>query len=209
MRLRRGSLKAVWYAAAAFLLLVGGHRLLFRRASPLGARVLPRSRWRPAVKPDTNRLRPLGKPVKITVHHSAGESGAEDGGAPVDTAAVIRSIQRYHVTGRGWADIGYHFVIDHEGRIWEARPLAYQGAHAGNAELNRQNIGVVVLGNFELRPPNPAEEGALVWLLGTLCKEYRIPPGNIFGHADLKPTLCPGKHLRAVVERLRTRGFGG
>ncbi len=162
-------------------------------------RVLPRGAWRPSQEVDKQRLRPMARPFRITVHHSATAVRQDSWAA---TCAAIRAIQTYHVVKKGWADIAYHFVIDRAGRIWEGRPLAYQGAHAGSTHLNRGNVGIVVLGNFERRKPTPGEEAGLSWLVDQLSRRYSISADQIFCHSDLKATRCPGQHLKPLVRRL-------
>ena len=52
---------------------------------------------------------------KLIVHHTASDN------RPANPAAVVRQTYRYHVVGRGFSDIGYNFLIDHRGRIYEGR----------------------------------------------------------------------------------------
>ncbi|MEZ6194769.1 MAG: peptidoglycan recognition family protein [Planctomycetota bacterium] len=111
----------------------------------------------------------MEKPWRITVHHG----GEEQPDAPVSKRAAIdrmRSYQSAHFQ-RGWADIGYHFVIDGAGRIWEGRLTRWQGAHAGNADLNRGNIGICLMGNYEERQPSAEQVSALRSLLTWLTTE--------------------------------------
>ncbi len=162
--------------------------------------VTPRSAWRP-LPPRRARLRRMSKPFRITVHHSAHYSGVSNRPS-VAAAESIRSIQRTHM-GRGWGDIGYHFIIDSAGRIWEGRSLAYQGAHAGNNESNRGNIGIVAMGNFNLHPPTQAQVAALKWLIRNLRRQYRISAWQIHGHCHYKATACPGTYLKRLLPDLR------
>ncbi|MEK8227997.1 hypothetical protein NKG05_20780 [Oerskovia sp. M15] len=64
------------------------------------------------------------------VHHTAGNNGY----ASSDVPTIIRGIYSYHVLSRGWPDIGYNFLVDRFGRIWEGRAggidRAIVGAHA-------------------------------------------------------------------------------
>ena len=129
-------------------------------------------------------------------------SYAESRGAVADE---IRLIQRTHQNDRQWADIGYHFVIDHGGHVWEGRPLEIQGAHAGNFELNRGNVGIVLLGNFDEQELDDGQERALRTLLLYLMERYRIDPSAIHTHRELKTTACPGHHLQHAVDELRDR----
>ena len=164
-----------------------------------------RREWgaRPA---DTSRTRPMGRVYRVTIHHS---------GFPCPDASwravkgQIRAIQRNHkhkyTNGEGWADVGYHFFVDPAGGVWEGRSLRYQGAHAGNHVLNRGNIGICLLGNFQDHPPTPAQMKALERLLRHLMKKYRIPASRIYTHRELKSTACPGRYAQAAINRLRRK----
>ena len=62
--------------------------------------------------------------------------------------------------GKGWSDIGYHYIIDRSGVVWQGRDITrWQGAHVKNR--NENNIGVMCLGNFMLQQPSAAQVAAL------------------------------------------------
>lgn len=173
-------------------------------AAPAALTVLPRSAWgaRPLRQAD---LQPMTKPYRITIHHTAilATSTSER-----VAAAQIYQIQADHQHSAGWADIGYHYLIDPAGRIWEGRPIRYQGAHAGG-DNNRGNIGVCLLGRFlrgrDGQAPTPEQAATLDRLLRQLCREHGIGPGNIHFHRRYKATDCPGPRLEAVVNEIRRR----
>jgi len=137
---------------------------------------------------------------RVTIHHSAIVSSALN---PREVAREIRDIQRMHQEGRHWADIGYHYVVDRGGRIWEGRSLDIQGAHAGNRDLNRGNVGVVLLGDFNVQRVSSDQEHALETLLLYLGERFGIEAGEIHTHGELKNTECPGRDLQRVVDRVR------
>jgi N-acetylmuramoyl-L-alanine amidase CwlA len=141
----------------------------------------------------------MTKITRITVHHTAMVTGAR---SRSEVARTLRSIQRNHF-GRGWADIGYHFVVDASGRTWQCRPIKYQGAHAGNHQLNRGNIGITVLGNYDEQALSALQKESLVTLLATLCREYGLTTRQIATHLELKNTACPGRNLQTFINRLR------
>ncbi len=179
---------------------------LTRPAAPRAAaiEVLPRASWH-AASAIPDRLQRMGPITRITIHHSGSEVGGQGVG---EAAEAIHGIQRYHQRDRGWGDIAYHFLIDPTGRIWTGRSLAWQGAHAGDADLNRGNIGICLLGNFvpsaDGRPP-AAEVQAMDDLVRWLCARYDIGPSEVFTHRELKETSCPGPYLQLAVEQLRAR----
>ncbi|MGE3173637.1 MAG: peptidoglycan recognition family protein [Planctomycetota bacterium] len=167
------------------------------------ASVLPRATWRPA-QPVSARLDPMGRIYRITVHHSA--MLFRDLG-PDTAAGQIRVIQRNHMTQPElrYGDIGYHFLIDPAGRIWQGRELRWQGAHARSVN-NVGNIGICVLGNFirgrDGQRPTSAEIGALRHLIGALSQQYGIPGNQVFSHRDFVNTECPGEYLETEVQRI-------
>ncbi len=179
----------------------------FMAAGPPGGaaprqRIRSRRDWDPAGKSQAGI--PMGKPFRITVHHSAHDafiagSAARSAAASAD---VIRRMHAYHVQNRHWQDIGYHFIIDPRGEIWEGRPVRFQGAHAGAAH-NKGNLGICVIGNYDAQGPSAAQTASLTWLVRRLCAKYDIPSRQIFAHGELKATTCPGRFLKRVVVELR------
>ncbi len=147
-----------------------------------------------------NRTKPmLGTPFRITVHHSG---DVRDAG--MDPLEWLRLIDRQHMDGLGkkepWACIGYHFIVAPDGRVFEGRPLQFQGAHAGWDEVNRLNIGVCLIGDFDKMRVPPAQREGLMRALDRLCLDYGISRGNVYGHQHWKTTECPGRYLMAIVD---------
>lgn len=162
---------------------------------------LPRAAWAEG-NPDPGALDPMGRVTRVTIHHSAVLFRTVERNA---TARRIENIRRYHRNDKGWADIAYHFVVDRAGRQWEARDLDHQGAHAGDFELNRGNVGIMLLGNFESQDPSAEQLVALESLLSELLRTYRVDRSHVFWHRELKATACPGEKLVAWLERWRNR----
>jgi hypothetical protein len=165
---------------------------------------LPREQW--AASEKIRPPLPMGKPGRITVHHSGGAIFTAIERGPVGRA--IKAIQDTHVGSNGWDDIGYHLVVDPAGRAWEGRHLDRIGAHAGSRALNKGNIGILVLGNFDLQQPTAAQLDRLEELLLRLRRRFAIAGSKIYTHnavravEDLGPTACPGRHL---AEWLKSR----
>ncbi len=142
----------------------------------------------------------------ITIHHTATSNTYSD------SYDIIKNIQKYHQQEKGWCDIGYNFLIDKEGRIFEGRPLWAIGAHVANHNVG--NIGISLIGNFEKEAPSSKSIEALIELISWLVYKYNIPIGSIKGHRDFSNTLCPGKHLYRLIPLIkrkvasRTYGFG-
>jgi hypothetical protein len=161
--------------------------------------VLPRSSWG-AAPAGSNITAASGRWRRITLHHSAMTALPLVRGGLAASASELRGIQRIHQQDQDWADIGYHFLIDPAGRVFEGRELRWQGAHAGSDSSsgrnnNPDNIGVCLLGNFEVERPTPAALASLTQLLEQLRTRYQIPRSELHGHRHFKATECPGAHL--------------
>lgn len=154
----------------------------------------------------------------MTFHHAAccGAYTLNEG------LAQLKAIQDFHQNGRGWSDIGYHFVLDQSGRVYQGRPFLDEsikfkdgpplalGAHVGG--FNTGNIGVSVLGCYH--PPegggcrdmlSPAALDSLITLFAFLSETYGIPPSTIRGHRDFSSTACPGDNNYALLPEIRRR----
>lgn len=158
-----------------------------------------RIRWT-GVAPKPWRLRESGKYSRITVHHAGGSVDRETSWNGV--VYRLEGIRKGHVD-LGYGDIGYHFVIDASGRVWEGRSLGYEGAHVSGR--NHGNIGVMVLGNFEEQEPADAQLTSMGALVDALRGRYAVKTHRVYGHRDLGPSVCPGRNLYAFVRTLTKR----
>lgn len=163
--------------------------------------VLSRSLWAGAGA-SKKRVRRMGAINRLTIHH--------EGSSPVyfadrqTTAARLEDIRKQHTKSRGWGDIGYHYIVDRGGNVWQGRETRYQGAHV--SKHNPNNLGVLVLGNFDRQRPSDAQVNTLVDLVRTLSREHNIAARNVFTHQELNATACPGKALQPKIAQLRTSG---
>jgi len=149
------------------------------------------------------------------VHHTAGSNTY----AAADVPGIIRAIYTYHVTGRGWRDIGYNFLVDRFGLVWEGRyggvSAAVVGAHV--AGYNSYSTGASVLGTYTSKAPEPAVLTALQQLIAWKFDRHGVSmsgtvayPGlatlpTISGHRDGGSTECPGTQLYVRLGALSTR----
>lgn len=149
------------------------------------------------------------KVSKIFIHHTATTKGLDD------PKEAIRDIYYYHTIGRGWGDIGYNYVIDLEGNIYEGRAggESVVGAHAGPG--NRGSIGIAILGNYNDEKLTAKSLQTLKELLSQLTKMYGIDPvgtsyfrgvksPNIMGHREIMSTSCPGENVVKILQKIRT-----
>lgn len=163
--------------------------------------VIARSVWT-RTGPNVGDTNPMGGVSRITVHH--------DGMTPftntsqLAAAQRLENIRRSHVSSNGWADIGYHYVVDPGGRVWEARPVSLQGAHV--KDNNEHNLGVMMMGNYDEQSPTGAAAQALDEFVAALMRKYRVPVSRVYTHQEIRPTACPGRSLQRVMESTRARG---
>lgn len=153
------------------------------------------------------------KVTHLIIHHSAGTNFSDN------WAGVVAAYFDYHVNSNGWQDIGYNWLIDPNGVLYEGRGGGdnVQGAHM--CGYNRNSMSVCMLGNFEVTTPTDTMTNTLIRLLGyKACKDNINPLGdgdiasypghmfNISGHKDgCSPgyTSCPGKFLYAELNGIR------
>ncbi len=160
-------------------------------------RVLGRHTW--GAKPTRSNSSPMGIVDRITLHHTSVYPGM--GRSDINDVEVIRSIANYHVNHKGWADIGYHYLIGRDGRVYEGRPVAKQGAHTGGN--NERNLGISVVGDFMKALPNDRQMDALKSFLGDQMSRYGVRRDRLYGHRDLGNTLCPGTKLYRWLQGYR------
>lgn len=134
----------------------------------------------------------------IVVHHTSLPRAADYQGA-----ATVRGIQHYHQNSRGWKDIGYHFLVGPDGKIFQGRPETVSGAHV---IPNNGKVGVCVIGDFENGQDTvtPVQREAVVGILTWLAGTYGVTPSSeIFGHRDWMSTDCPGQTLYEDLPNIR------
>ncbi len=165
------------------------------------------------------------------VHHTAGPNSYSRS----QSAAIVRGIEIYHVKGNGWNDIGYNFLVDRYGQVFEGRYGGVErnviGAHAEG--FNTGSTGVALIGTYASVGPTAAERAALVKLLAWRLDVAHVNPvstltyasgGNpryaqgapvtlrtVSGHRDTGPTSCPGavvySQLGAIARQALQQGL--
>ncbi len=195
-------------------------------AGPGQPPIIARAAW--AADHATPAVRPAYGTVRLAfVHHTDNPNGYR----AADVPAMLLAMYDFHRFVRGWADIGYNFVIDAYGRVWEAREggidEAVIGAQAGG--YNFESTGVAVLGTFASVVPSRAAVAALEHLLAWKLAVHGIPahgnvevevdppdafytrfaPGarvwlpRVAGHRDGCTTDCPGDAFYAQLPSIR------
>ena len=153
------------------------------------------------------------------VHHTAGANSY----TAAQSAAIVRGIYTYHVKGNGWNDIGYNFLVDRYGRVFEGRFGGVErnviGAHAEG--FNTGSSGVAILGTYGSAAPPALARNVLANLLAWRLDLAHVDPmstllwtsgGNarytegvpvtlraVSGHKDTGFTSCPGAALYAQL----------
>ena len=135
------------------------------------------------------------------VHHTAGTNNY----SPAQVPAILRGIYAFHVKDRGWSDIGYNFLVDKWGRVWEGRhggtDRAVVGAQASN--FNSVTMGISVMGDYRQVRPSTAAIDAVTRTIAWKASVHGFDPRGRFthnggtyravsGHRDVGQTTCPG-----------------
>ncbi|MBT2421496.1 FG-GAP repeat protein [Streptomyces sp. ISL-22] len=210
-------------------------------ASPTPTSTVPAPRPSTVVKPpiitqaewgastDYDGTPEYGTEIKAAVIHHTGVD-SDNGLSCAESRARMRTIQQAHFS-QGYFDIGYNFVVDRCGQIFEGRSggmdLPVIGAH--DAGFNTNTVGISYIGNFESAQPSRAGMDAIsrviAWKFGmygidptgkvTLTSGVdqgysgnKIPKGQsitlprVFGHRDTNATACPGANLYPKLSRI-------
>ena len=180
----------------------------------LGLPIIPRAAWG-AGDVAGMRWAPQFHPAQsITIHHTVSALFP-------DHSASVRAVYNYHANSMGWGDVGYHLLIDPNGRIYQGRggtplgtpvfqappvagiaPPVVTAGHVGN--YNNGNIGIGLLGNFTSAPPSAAAVGATIDCVRALCNATGIDPRG--GITYRNPQGGATRGMRAVSAH---RDWGG
>ncbi|WP_079197279.1 peptidoglycan recognition protein [Streptomyces sp. CB03911] len=200
-----------------------GGRTAFAAAAP--PVIVRRSTWQ-TNEPETERKRdPAVRAVFI--HHTDDPNSY----GPQDVPDILRAIYREHRENQGWDDIGYNFLVDRFGTVYEGRLGSTEepvvGAHTMG--FNRETVGIAAIGTYTagIEVPAPVLDAMAriaAWKLGRygidprgrseLTSESsgsRFPSGTshgfdaVSGHRDAFCTLCPGDALYLALPRITER----
>ena len=193
-------------------------RLAIANAPP----IIPRLSW--GADESIVRAKPQVMPTIhfAVVHHTAGTNDY----SATQSAAIVRGIELYHVQGNGWNDIGYNFLVDKYGQVFEGRfggvDKAIVGAHAMG--FNAGSVGIAVLGDYGAAQLSAAAKTSLEQLLAWKLDVAHVDPlssvswvsgGNprfpsgvavqlraIAGHRETNFTDCPGDAFYARLPEI-------
>ncbi|MFF2215362.1 peptidoglycan recognition protein family protein [Streptomyces antibioticus] len=198
--------------------------------------ITPRSGWNAdeGLSPEEPSYTPDGKIKAVVLHHTAQSNEYTCAEAP----SIINSIYTYDVKTLGWKDLGYNFVVDKCGTVYEGRKggvdLPVVGAHAYG--FNSQTTGIAVLGTYTDSVPSQAAMTSVARLAAWKLGQYGIAPDStvtlttaldgqnlagkswgpgeemrlpaIHGHRDGYNTLCPGDAYYAALGTVRELAAG-
>jgi N-acetylmuramoyl-L-alanine amidase len=197
-----------------------------RRQIPGAPPIIPRAEWGgDTVIPRSSPL--YGRVDLAFVHHTV---NANDYG-PEDSAGIVLGIARYHRDHNGWNDIGYNFLVDRYGQIFEGRAGGIDKAIVGaQAEgFNSVSTGIACIGTFTDVAQTPDGIDALARIVGWKLSIHAVPVAGtvevvsaggstnryragtrvalerVSGHRDGNATECPGDQLYAQLPDLRVR----
>jgi hypothetical protein len=162
--------------------------------------IIPRTAWT-REGPNMATIAPMNGVRLITFHH-AGDPKPFTTSDYTETAQHLEWVRSYH-RSRGFKDIGYHFAIDRAGRVWQLRSLGYQGEHTRNN--NEHNIGIVVLGNFDMQSMTAAQQEKVGAFASLVRNQYRLGANRVYTHQEIVTTECPGDHMQSFMVSIRKR----
>ena len=148
--------------------------------------------------------------------------------------AVVRAMYAYHTRSLKWCDLGYNFLVDRFGTLFEGRAGSASrhviGSHTGG--FNTGTVGVSMIGNHDLVAPTAAQlrtvERVFAWKLagagldpeGTTTytstggSATKYPKGTVVakpvisGHRDYSPKSCPGNLAYPLLDEIRAATTG-
>jgi hypothetical protein len=195
------------------------------RAQAAQPTIQPRSAWDPANQCSPRTAPQYGDVQVAFIHHTVSLNDYQ----PADVPSIILGICRFHRNSNGWNDIGYNFLVDKFGTLWEGRAGGIDqpvvGAQAQG--FNSQSTGIANIGTFDDVPASDsamssmaqlirwklpltgAPTSGLVQLTSAGGSDNRYPSGTsvtldrVSGHRDVDATDCPGGDLYSQLPTLR------
>ena len=160
-------------------------------------RIVTRGEWgaQGGTGPARGEWRRIGMPSpRLWLHHTATDSWHGPDG--------VRACQRFHIETRDWNDVGYSFLVDTDGTVYEGRGAGIAGAHTEGDNL--RSHAVTAMGDFSRTRPPTAMLQAIVDLAAHGYRSGWWPPGLTGGHRDAPgaQTACPGGFLHEQIPHL-------
>ncbi len=140
---------------------------------------------------------PIPRTPRLWLHHTVTSQRAD--------ATQLRSIQAYHMDGRGWNDIAYSFLVGHDGSLWEGRGALVAGGHTEGD--NSTSHAICAIGDWDAEVP-PADLLESIAQLTAHGFQHGWWPDEVTGGHREAPgaqTACPGRHLQAAIPAINRR----
>ncbi|WP_436739916.1 peptidoglycan-binding protein [Streptomyces sp. BBFR102] len=153
--------------------------------------IISRSTWGARAWNGTPANVPLSRRTEFFVHWFGGVPGNPTG------AALAREVERLHMNGNGWAGVGYNFIVDQNGAVYEGRGWGLQGAHCPGHNVSGFGV-LVAVGKGGAKASAKALSAARA-LYDEACRKTGRPLAKK-GHRDGIATECPGPDLYAWVK---------
>ena len=154
---------------------------------------------------------PTSNVTHLIIHHEFGSNTSSD------WAARVRAVQNFHINGNGWSDIGYNFLVDPNGVIYEGRAGGDNAIGAHFCGRNRNTMAVCMLGDYSTVTPKVATQNSIKRLLAWKADKDNINPlgssyhysvngslPHIAGHRDAGCSACPGNGGYATLGGIRS-----
>ncbi|MGI8643968.1 MAG: SH3 domain-containing protein, partial [Thermomicrobiales bacterium] len=146
-------------------------------------------------------------PVEHVIIHHTETSNFQD------PLIAIRSIYYYHAVTRGWGDIGYNYLVDYTGNVYEGR-VGGENVIGGHAyQYAEGSSGIGTIGNFSFQDATAEAQTGIVWITSYVArdlnplavKDFNQVPNlpTICGHRDVNLSSCPGEYLYADLPTIR------
>lgn len=144
-------------------------------------------------------VRSPSQAVDLVVVHHSWRPALDCGQERSQEAAMVRGIERFHASDRGWGRIGYHFLAFQSGRVYEGVGWRRIGAHT--AGQNSRSLGWCFVIDGDVTAPTPAAVESFRAFLAAAPKMEDMGAGyHVRGHRDFAAKSCPGDRVyRAVV----------
>ena len=173
-----------------------------------GLNIVTRAQWG---GPEENIFEPGWTPGyyevnRIVIHHTDTDIDL------ANPANTVKAIWRYHTYNNDWGDIGYNYLIDQNGTIYEGR-AGTNGVKSNHAPPNEGSIGIAMLGTYTNQLPTQSALDSLTKLVSYLSVVDNIPltyktsfnvndSAGIYPHRAISATSCPGNALAAILPNI-------
>lgn len=182
-------------------------------AMEVNPRIISREEWG-CPQPNYSNWPPeyhdLGRAI---IHHTATTE-------ETDSYATVRAIWQYHTYSNGWGDIGYNYLVDRSGNIFQGRYYEQSYATTNHVDVigghaygnNIGTTGISAIGNYTSSAPSSAQIDSISRIIGYKLAPYNVDPAGdggygpaVVGHFEVYPTSCPGTNLISQFPIIKSR----